>query len=64
MAIRNLQPAALESLDTFTLTELPQPHIHWARSDLERRWVQLSFAENQAWLARPDLDPPEFASTG
>ncbi len=33
-----------------------------ALSERERRWVALTFYEHQAWLARPDFDPVEFAS--
>jgi hypothetical protein len=34
-----------------------------AWSELERRWVVMTFQEHQAWLARPDLDPIEFATS-
>ncbi len=36
--------------------------IYSAWSERERRWVAMTFYEHQAWLARPDLDPVEFAS--
>jgi len=41
---------------------------HWqittypAWSDQEHRWVDMTFLRYQSWLARPDLDPAEFAS--
>jgi|GEM_PF-4254073 len=36
--------------------------IYSAWSEREHRWVAMTFDEHQAWLARPDLDPVEFAS--
>ena len=62
-AISQLRTVTVEQRDIYTLTELPAlPFIHWAWSEQERRWVTMTFHENQAWLARPDLDPLEFAS--
>ncbi len=44
------------------LTEHPPFPAYRAWSGRERRWINLTFDEYQAWLARPDLDPVEFAS--
>jgi hypothetical protein len=49
--------------DRGTLSERPLvPFMYPAWSEEERRWVRMTFYENQAWLARPDLDPAHFAS--
>jgi len=58
-AIRQIQAAALESHDT--LAERPPLRAYRAWSEQECRWVDMTFARYQAWLARPDLDPVEFA---
>jgi hypothetical protein len=61
-AIRQIQGAAFESRDTFTPHGLRPYPVIWAWSEQECRWLGMSFAENRAWLARPDFDPVEFAS--
>jgi len=62
VAIGRLQAALPDRPGIFAMTELPPlPFIHWAWSEDERRWISMTFHENQAWLARPDLDPVEFA---
>ena len=48
--------------NTSALTEHPPFRTYRVWSKRQRRWVTLTFAEYQAWLARPDLDPGEFAS--
>ena len=45
-----------------TLTTPPSCHDYWAYSEKVQCWVAMTFQEHQAWLARPDLDPVEFAS--
>lgn len=62
-AIRRLQAAALGGYDKLTLAERPRRSAYRAWSDRQDKWVGLTFPEYQAWLARPDLDPAEFAST-
>jgi hypothetical protein len=59
--IYRLQTAFSENHDTLTLTGFPSPLVHWAWSETERRWVNMTFDEYQAWLARPDLDPVTIA---
>jgi hypothetical protein len=61
-AIRELRTAALDDHDAFTLTGRDPLPTYWAWSEQDRRWVGMTFCENQAWLARPDLDPVEFVS--
>ncbi len=48
---------------TSTVTGHPPYSTFRVWSRRERRWVTLTFFEYQAWLARPDLDPVEVAST-
>lgn len=60
--IYQLQAAGPEGHDAVRLTDFPSPHMHWAWSEGGRRWINMTFNENQAWLARPDLDPVAFAS--
>jgi hypothetical protein len=61
-AISLLKATALEGLRTTRLADPPPlPFVHPAWSEAERRWISMTFYENQAWLARPDLDPVEFA---
>jgi hypothetical protein len=55
-------PVALASHDSITLPEPWLNTSHPAWSDQELRWVCMTFPRYQAWLARPDLDPAEFAS--
>jgi hypothetical protein len=43
------------------LTDPPPYSCYRVWSQRERRWLGLTFNEYQAWLARPDLDPAEFA---
>jgi hypothetical protein len=50
-----------KSNDTLIVTEHPPFPAYRASSERERRWVAMTFDEHQAWLARPDLDPVEFA---
>ena len=50
------------SNDTPTSTQHPPFPTYRAWSERECRWVPMTFDEYQAWLARPDLDPVEFAS--
>ena len=48
--------------NTSTLTDHARiPEYQSAWSERERRWVVLTLDEHRAWLARPDLDPVEFA---
>jgi hypothetical protein len=51
-----------KSEDAPTLTEHPHAPSYRAWSELERRWVRMTFDEHRAWLTRPDLDPAEFAA--
>jgi hypothetical protein len=48
--------------DTSVVADYPPFHDYSAWSEQERRWIGMTFDEYQAWLARPDLDPAEFAS--
>jgi hypothetical protein len=59
--IDQLQADVFERHGSMMLTEFPSPLVHWAWSEGGRRWVNMTFDENQAWLARPDLDPVTFA---
>ena len=63
VAVRQLQVMALNRHDASTLpqctTSLP---AYWAWSEQRGEWVGMTFYENQAWLARPDLDPVVFTS--
>jgi hypothetical protein len=56
-----LPPAEVLAVTTYSIpTAVPQDLTYWAWSEKECRWVSMTFYENQAWLARPDLDPVGF----
>lgn len=61
-AIRLLSAEALAVTRYSIFTALPQDFAYRVWSEGERRWVSMTFYENQAWLARPDLDPVKFVS--
>jgi len=61
-AIRLLPAEALGVTGYSRFTALPQDLAYRVWSEGERRWIGMTFYENQAWLARPDLDPVEFGS--
>jgi len=64
-AIRRFENAVLARGRTFTANESPTlPLVHQAWSEVERRWITMTFHEHQAWLARPDRDPSDFALQG
>jgi hypothetical protein len=58
--------SAIETAVTHRSAATPSEHPPYINykvwSKRERRWLTLTFAEYQAWLARPDLDPAEFAT--
>jgi hypothetical protein len=61
-AIRRFRDAVRADDKMFTATQSPAlSFMQWAWSEVERRWISMTFHEHQAWLARPDLDPSEFA---
>ncbi len=61
-AMGRLRSAAGTGHQALAVTPFPGlPFIHLAWSEEEDRWISMTFHENQAWLARPDLDPREFA---
>lgn len=49
--------------DTSVVADHPPSPEYRAWSQRERRWVDMTFDEHQAWLTRPDLDPAEFFSS-
>jgi hypothetical protein len=61
-AIRQIQRAALEIHDSSVSMEPTTLAAYRAWSDQESQWVGLTFAEYQAWLSRPDLDPTDFVA--
>jgi hypothetical protein len=58
VAIRQIQAVALETHDALADRQPLRAYRAW--SEHECRWVDMTFARYQAWLARPDLDPVEF----
>ena len=62
-AEQHVDASRVSPAGTFMLTQRELFPIYSAWSEREHRWVTMTFYEHQAWLARPDRDPVEFASS-